>query len=238
MKVSIVLPTYNEKENIQQLIPLIFKIFDDNRIDGNLIMVDDNSSDGTLQIVAGLQKKYQISLIERSVKMGIGSAYIAGFKKALLGKPEVIFEMDADLSHNPKLIPGFLLEISQGYDMVIGSRRIEGGRIIGWNWTRKLISFGGNLAGKYIAGIDINDLTSGFRAYKKEVLERIDFNSIKARGYAFQLEILARCIKKQFRIKEIPIVFCDRKTGKSKLSNKDIIEFFLTCFKVRGLPFL
>ena len=232
-KVCIILPTYNEVENVKELIPRIFSIFKINKLDGKIIVVDDNSSDGTKDVIENFQKKYSIVLINRPKKMGIGSAYTDGFNRTLNDDSEIIFEMDADLSHNPNFIPNFVKEIYKGFDVVIGSRRIEGGSVIGWNWYRKFVSFGGNSIGKYIAGIDIDDLTSGFRAYKKKVIESLDLNKIESEGYAFQLEILAKCLKKGFKISSIPIEFYDRYSGKSKLSKLDFLNFFLIALKIR-----
>jgi len=234
MKISIVLPTYNERKNVKQLIPQIFQVFKENKVDGNIIVVDDNSPDGTADVVKKLQKRYHIILIERLKKMGLGTAYIAGFKKALENGSDVIFEMDADLSHNPREIPNFIKKINDGFDVVIGSRRIEGGKVIGWGWYRKLISWGGNFIGKHIAGInDVDDITSGYRAYKKDILKRIDLEEIESNGYAFQLEMLGKSFKIGSKINLTPIIFHDRYSGKSKLSKKDVINFFLIALKLR-----
>ena len=196
--------------------------------------MDDNSPDGTAEIVKKLQKKYPIILVERPEKMGIGSAYISGFKKALEIGSDIVFEMDSDLSHDPKEISNFVKKINDNFEVVIGSRRTEGGKIIGWRWYRRLISFLGNFIGKYMGGINyVDDLTSGYRAYKKEILKKIDFEKIKSNGYAFQLEILAKCIKADSKVDIIPITFHDRRTGKSKLTGKDIIDFFFIALKLR-----
>ena len=232
MKVSVVIPTYNERENIKLLIPKIFIALKRSKVNGNIIIVDDNSPDGTSEVVKKLQKRYRkIILIKRPKKLGIGSAYIEGFKVALNKNSEIIIEMDGDLSHNPIYIPKFIKSIKD-CDVVIGSRYKKGGKIVGWNWYRKLVSIGGNQIGRYIAKIDIEDITSGFRSYKKEVLKNV-INEIKSSGYAFQLEILARCIKKGFKVRTIPIIFYDRKKGKSKLSKKDILSFLLIALKIR-----
>jgi len=216
------------------LIPRIFQIFKENTIDGNVIVVDDNSPDGTAEVIKKLQEKYPIILIERPRKMGIGSSYISGFKKALENGSDIIFEMDSDLSHDPKNIPNFIKKINDGFEVVIGSRRTKGGKIIGWKWYRKLISFGGNFIGKHIVGINcVDDLTSGYRAYKKEILKRIDFKNIESSGYAFQLEMLVKSIRIGSKIDVIPIIFHDRYIGKSKLSRKDIINFFFIALKLR-----
>jgi len=233
-KVSVIVPTYNERENIKLLIPRIFQVFEKNNINGDVIIVDDNSPDGTAETVIELQKNYPLILIKRPKKMGIGSAYITGFEKALKNGSDVIFEMDADLSHDPGDIVDFFEKIEAGFDAVIGSRRIEGGKIIGWNWYRKLVSKGANFIGDRVAGINgIKDLTSGYRAYRKDALRSINLKKIKSNGYAFQLEILARLLKKGLKIGLVPIVFCDRYSGKSKLSRADIITFFLIALRIR-----
>ena len=233
-KVSVILPTYNERENIKLLIPRIFQVFEKNNISGNVIIVDDNSPDGTAEKAIELQKNYPLILIKRPKKMGIGSAYITGFEKALENDSDVIFEMDADLSHNPENIVGFLKKIEAGFDVVIGSRRIEGGKIIGWNWYRKLVSKSANFIGEWVAGINgIKDLTSGYRAYRKDALRSIDLKKIKSSGYAFQLEILSRLLKRNLKIGLVPIVFCDRYSGKSKLSKMDVMNFFLIALRIR-----
>ena len=232
LKVSIILPTYNEKENIKAIIPKIFEVFEKNRIDGDVIVVDDNSPDGTAEEVKKLQTIYSIDLIEREKKMGIGSAYITGFKRAMKNNSDIVFEMDADLSHNPEYIPEFIGQMDR-FDLVIGSRKIEGGKVIGWDFYRKSVSGGGNWIGRWVSGIDVSDLTSGYRAYKRDVIQSIDVDKIQSSGYAFQLEILARCLKKGFKVGATPIVFVDRGAGKSKLSKKELINFFLTATKIR-----
>jgi len=233
MKTTIVIPTYNERENIKKLIPRIFGAFERHNIRGSVIVVDDNSPDGTAQEIKKLQKIYSITLLERSKKTSLGSAYIEGFRKALTYDTDLIFEMDADLSHDPNDIPKFIEKIKEGYDVVVGSRLIDGGRIVGWSSWRRLISFGGNFIGKHIAGVDISDLTSGYRVYKSDVLKGINLEEIKSRGYDFQLEMLWRSIKGNFRVGVVPIIFSERKRGRSKLSRADIINFFLTSIKIR-----
>lgn len=233
MKTVVVLPTYNERENIQKLIPRIFNVFRDNGVEGNLIVVDDNSPDGTFEVVDELGKEYPITLIERESKLGIGSAYIAGFKKALEDEADLIFEMDADLSHDPNYIPEFIEKIGEGFEVVVGSRRIKGGKVVGWNWYRKMISWGGNIIGKYIAGVNVDDLTSGYRVYTREVLDRIYLDKVESDGYGFQLEMLARSAYEGFNIGVIPIVFNDRHSGTSKLSRIEVINFFIMALKIR-----
>lgn len=232
-KISIIIPTYNERENIKELIPRIFTMFDKYDINGNVIVVDDGSPDKTAQEVKKLQKSYQIKLIERRKKMGLGSAYVLGFKEALKDGADLIFEMDADLSHNPSEIPNFIKKLGKGCDVVVGSRLVGKGKVVGWPWWRKAVSFGGNFIGRSIAGINVSDLTSGYRVYKSKVLRRIDLNRVKSKSYDFQLEMLARAVKRGFIVGTIPIVFHDRAKGKSKLAKDDIVNFLLTAIKIR-----
>lgn len=233
MKVSIIIPTYNERENVKELIPNIFDVFKKSSIDGSVIVVDDNSPDGTAEEIRELQREYPIKLIQREKKMGLGSAYIAGFKEALKQRADLIFEMDADLSHSPDDIPKFISKIGNGFDVVIGSRLMDGGGVTGWNWWRKTISFGGNTIGKHIAGIDVSDLTSGYRAYKSRVLDSIELSKVDSKSYDFQLEMLARAKRKGFKTDTVPIMFRDRTKGKSKLSKFDMAKFLLTAIKIR-----
>lgn len=224
MKIAIIIPTYNERENIKELIHSIFSVFKANKIKGSVIVVDDNSPDGTWKVVNDLSKNFSIILIKRKRKMGLGSAYITGFKEALKHKYDIVFEMDGDLSHNPVCIPKFLEKLKTK-DVVIGCRYEMGGRIVGWGKVRKIISLGGNLVGRLLAGIEIPDVTSGYRAYKRKCLEIIDLSKIKSNGYAFQLEMLVKSKKHGFSLDTVPIIFNDRQKGKSKLSKRDIVEF-------------
>ena len=162
--------------NINILIPKIFKIFKENKINGDILIVDDNSPDGTANLAKKLSKKYPIKILEREKKLGIGSAYVLGFKKSLEDKKDIIFEMDSDLSHDPKYIPEFIEKINSGFDVVIGERK----KVVGWNWYRKLISWGGNFIGRNIAGVKIKDLTTGYRAYKRHVLDSINLDKINS----------------------------------------------------------
>jgi len=233
MKVTTVIPTYNERKNIRKLIPQIFDVFNAQRIRGEIIVVDDGSPDGTAMEIKRMQKKYPIVLIERDKKTSLGSAYLAGFKRALDDGADLILGMDADLSHDPTQIPEFIEKIKEGHDVVIGSRLMDGGEIVGWGPWRRMVSFGGNLVGRYVAGVYVSDLTSGYRAYKADVLKNVDLDKIASRGYDFQLEMLWRSVDGGYRVATIPIVFEDRKIGKSKLSKMDILRFFLTAMKIR-----
>jgi len=232
MKTIIVIPTYNESQNIEKLIKKIFELKIANL---EIIIVDDNSPDGTAQIVNNQQSAFghqQIHLIQRQGKLGLGSAYIAGFKKALELGADYIFEMDADFSHDPEDVPR-LLDACQHADLVIGSRKIKGGKIIGWGPIRKFMSNGAMLFSKIILGLKTQDVTAGFRCFKRQVLKAININNITSNGYAFQEELLYRTEKAGFVIKEIPVVFIDRQEGKSKLGRKDIVEFFWIILKLK-----
>lgn len=232
--ISIILPTYNEINNLERLVNTILVIFNKNEAAGNIIIVDDNSPDGTGQIAQKLSLTHpnQVFYISRSKKQGLGSAYILGFKKALKLGAKYIFEMDADLSHCPEDIPRFLEKI-KNYDLVLGSRYIKDGKIENWNFNRKLISRGGAIYAKTILDIPINDLTSGFKCFRREVLEKIDLDNIKSDGYAFQIELTYKALKEGFKIKEIPITFYERKAGISKFSKGIFLEAIFMVWKLR-----
>lgn len=234
MKTIIVIPTYNEKENIVNLINDIFIL---QIPDLEIIVVDDSSPDDTAIEVERIQKVYpQLHLIKRYRKLGIGSAYIAGFKKALSLGADLIMEMDADFSHNPQDISRLIEVCKDGFHLAIGSRRIKNGQIIGWNWWRKFASTGAMFFARLILRIKAKDVTAGFRCYRKEVLEKINLDDIKSNGYAFQEETLYLTQKNKFQIKEVPVIFNDRRLGKSKLSSKDIWEFFKTVLRLKFRP--
>lgn len=222
MTLSIIIPTYNERENIKILIPQIIEIFKQNGFSGEIIVVDDNSPNGTAKEVKILAERYgNIRLIQRDEKMGLGSAYETGFKKAT---GDVIFEMDGDLSHDPLLIPEFVKKIEDGNDLVIGSRYVKSGGINNWGPIRIFISKSANFMANWILKLDVNDATSGYRAYKREVLSEINAGS---EGYAFQVEMVYFARKKGFEMVEIPIIFDDRTMGKSKLGVREIIRFLV-----------
>ena len=229
MQIAVVIPTYNEKDNIHKLITDIFALQIPNL---EILVIDDNSPDKTADIVEKLQNIFPVHLIKRSSKLGLGSAYILGFQKVLSLGAEKIIQMDADFSHNPQDIPR-LLQASQNFDMVIGSRKIAGGKIIGWNLTRKFMSAGAMIFSRIFLNLKVKDVTSGFRLFDKKVLEKIPLNHIKSNGYAFQEEMLWRTQTNNFRITELPVTFIDRQKGQSKLSKKDIFEFFKVMIKLR-----
>ncbi len=231
MKTLVIIPTYNEKENIESIIESVLS--QSKTID--ILIVDDNSPDETAKIVRNkIKRNKRIHILERPGKMGLGTAYIAGFKFALERKYKLIFEMDADFSHNPEEIPNFLKEIN-GYDLVLGSRYIRGFNVVNWPLRRLVLSYGANLYTRVITRLKITDSTGGFKCFRREVLESIDLDKIHSNGYAFQIEMTYKAWKKGFRIKEIPIVFVDRVQGTSKMSKKIIYEAVFMVWKLRFL---
>lgn len=235
MQISIVIPTYNEKENLPELIDKIFNVFEKNNLDGNVIVVDDNSPDGTGHIADRLaEKDNKIQVIHRKGKLGIGTAHIAGFKHAIeVNHSDLIFSMDSDLSHDPKYLPNFIEMHENGCDVVVGSRYVEGGGVVNWGLYRKAVSKGANLLASSLLGVKVHDMTTGYRCYDKKVLEKLDLDSIRSNGYSFLEEILFYCNKENFSIGETPIIFVDRAHGKSKLSKKEMVTFFLTIVRLR-----
>ena len=229
-KILIIIPTYNEKENVPLIIPEIKKRLPD----ANILIVDDNSPDGTSQITKDLSKKIDgIFVLDRTKKEGLGKAYIAGFKWALQRDYDLIFEMDADFSHNPDYLPTFIEAIKDA-DLVIGSRYINGTvNVVNWSMKRLLLSYCGNIAARIIAGIKIMDCTGGFKCFRADTLRAIDLNKVASSGYSFQVEMNFYVQKKGLRIKEIPIIFKDRELGTSKMSSKIVNEAFALLWKLR-----
>jgi dolichol-phosphate mannosyltransferase len=222
-------PTYNEKENLPTLLNAINKVFVNEKIAGEVVIIDDNSPDGTGQLAEQLKEKYKfLKVIHRPSKLGLGSAYREGFRGA---ESKLLLTMDADLSHDPAYIPRFI-EKAEHADVVVGSRYIEGGGIVGWGLYRRLVSKFANFLARIAAGAGVSDMTSGYRAYRKEVFEKVTTEGIKSSGYAFQLEIIYEIRKKGFKIDEVPIIFTDRRKGKSKLGVRDIISFLTLAIKL------
>ncbi len=216
----IIFPTYNEKENIEKIVHAVLPL--DPRI--NVLVVDDNSPDGTGQIVDRLvESQEKVFVLHREKKEGLGRAYLAGFKWALERDFDLIFEMDADFSHGPQYIKDFLHEIKE-YDLVIGSRYISGVNVVNWPMMRLLLSYYANVYTRLVTGLPLKDATGGFKCFRREVLEAINLDNVKANGYSFQIEMSMRVWKKGFKIKEIPIVFVDRVEGHSKMSKKIVRE--------------
>lgn len=229
MKILIVMPTYNEKENIESIIRACFKEFPNMQ----MLIVDDASPDNTASIVKNLQKDFMnLNLMERKGKGGLASAYIDGFKWGLEMGFDVFLEMDADFSHNPKYLPQ-IFEKMEKYDVVIGSRNVKGGKCVGWGLDRILISKLGSLYSRIILGCNIKDLTGGFNCWSKNALLKINLDKIISRGYSFQIEMKYRAHKNKLKLLEIPIVFEDRKLGNSKMDKDIFFEALKNVFKIR-----
>lgn len=228
----VIIPTYNESENITHIIPEVLK--QDEIID--VLIVDDNSPDGTANLVKDLQKESgRIHLLEREGKLGLGSAYIRGFKYALAKGYDYIFEMDADFSHNPQDLTSFLVAIKQA-DLVIGSRYCKGINVVNWPFKRLLLSFFAAKYVKLITGMPIHDPTGGFKCFRRKVLEEIDLDKIMADGYSFQIEMNYKAWKNGCKIVEIPIVFVERRSGESKMSKAIVREAIFVVWKLRFFP--
>ena len=214
----VIIPTYNEKENIEKIIRAVFgleKCF-------HILIIDDGSPDGTAQIVKGLMAEEfadRLFIVERSGKQGLGTAYIAGFKWALEHEYDYIFEMDADFSHAPTDLPRLLAACKdEGYDMSIGSRYVTGVNVVNWPMGRVLMSYFASKYVRFVTGLDIHDTTAGFVCYSRKVLEAIDLDAIRFKGYAFQIEMKYTAKQLGFKIKEVPVIFVNRELGTSKMS--------------------
>ena len=228
-KILVVIPTYNESENIPRLIPQV--LAQDPGIE--VLVVDDGSPDGTGGIVRAMgEKDPRVHLLERASKMGLGTAYVAGFRFALDGNYDFVFEMDADFSHNPAEIPAFLGKTADA-DLVVGSRYTNGVRVLNWPMQRLLLSWTANVWTRFWTGLPLDDATGGFKCYRIEVLRGINLNAIRSNGYAFQIEMSYMAWRKGFRLREIPIVFLDRNAGQSKMSKRIVYEAFFMLWKLK-----
>ena len=228
----VIIPTYNEKENIEKIIRAVLAL----PVVFNILIVDDGSPDGTAAIVKTLQNEFagKLHILERSGKLGLGTAYIAGFKWALQKDYEYIFEMDADFSHDPEDLTRLYDACINGADLAVGSRYTKGGKVVNWPWDRIFISKGGALYTKMILWMPVNDPTAGFVCYSRKVLSTIPLDEVHFIGYAFQIEMKYRAWKLGFKISEVPITFRDRKEGVSKMSSGIVKEAMLGVWKMRG----
>ncbi len=233
MKALIVMPTYNERENITSIVEEILRYAP--QVD--ILIIDDNSPDGTGAIADALHERFpNVSALHRAGKLGLGTAYIAGFRYALEHDYELVFEMDADFSHDPRYLPDLLAEAEHA-DLVIGSRYVRGGGTPNWSPLRRFISGGGNIFARIMLGLPIKDATAGYRCYRSKVLAALDLGSITSQGYAFQVEMAYQTLKHGFTVHEVPIIFVDRRVGKSKMSRKIFIEGFVYVLRARfGRP--
>ena len=234
----IIIPTYNEIDNVENIVRAVLEQ-EKNTPDVQLsvLIVDDNSPDGTASVVKKLQEDptlgpERVHLLSRPGKMGLGTAYVEGFRYGLSHTFDYIFEMDADFSHDPDELPNFLREI-KSYDVVLGSRYITGANVANWPLRRLLLSYYANKYARIVTGLKVYDTTGGFKCFRREVLESIDLNSIHSNGYAFQIEMNFRAWRKKFRIKEIPIVFVDRRAGTSKMNKSIVREAVLLVWKLK-----
>lgn len=228
----VIIPTYNEKENVAKIIAAVMELPGDFHI----LIVDDNSPDGTAQIVEEIipNTAGRLNILKRAGKQGLGTAYIAGFKWALVNGYTYIFEMDADFSHNPKDLIRLHEACEQGADLAVGSRYVKGGKVKNWPANRIFISFSASIYTRMITWMPVMDCTAGFICYHRRVLEAIPLDEVKFVGYAFQIEMKYRAWKKGFKIKEVPITFVDRKEGASKMSKGIIREAVMGVWKMRG----
>ncbi len=228
----VIIPTYNEKENIENIIRAVFKLPELFHI----LIIEDGSPDGTAAIVKQLQKEFdgQLFMIERKGKLGLGTAYIAGFKWALAHNYDYIFEMDADFSHNPTDLPKLYRACSeQGADVAIGSRYVSGVNVVNWPIGRVLMSYFASKYVRFVLGMKISDTTAGFKCYRANVLKTIDLDKIKFKGYAFQVEMKFTAYKCGFKLVEVPIIFINRELGTSKMSGGIFSEAFLGVIQLK-----
>jgi len=217
----LVLPTYNEAGNIEPFVDAVL-----GKLPGSarILIVDDNSPDGTGEIADRLAERHEaVAVLHRPHKEGLGPAYIAGFKRALAERAGLVLEMDSDFSHDPAYLPR-LLEAGERADLAIGSRYVSGGGVGDWSAIRRAISRGGSAYARFVLGVKVHDLTGGFKCFRREVLEAIELDSVRSRGYAFQVEMTYRAIQRGFEVVEVPIVFRERRAGKSKMDHSIVAE--------------
>jgi dolichol-phosphate mannosyltransferase len=234
MKNLVITPTYNEIKNIEKLINLIIK----NTSNSDILVIDDNSPDGTSKKVKELQKKHKNLFLEnRPEKAGLGTAYIHGFKWAIKNNYDSVVQMDADLSHDPKEISNLLIELDTN-DLVIGSRYVQGISVVNWPIRRLILSYGANLYSRIITGMPIKDGTGGFKAWKTDLLRNINFKNIRSQGYSFQIEMNFKAWVLNAKITEFPIIFVDRTIGESKMSKTIMLEAIWVVWRLRLIKFL
>jgi dolichol-phosphate mannosyltransferase len=221
VRACVCLPTYDERENLE---PMLRALGDVLGPDDRVLVIDDNSPDGTGEIADRLASELGfVDVLHRPRKEGLGPAYLAGFRRALDAGAALILEMDCDFSHDPRDVPR-LIEAASDADLVLGSRYVDGGGVENWGLVRRAISFGGSLYARLLLGVGVRDLTGGFKCFRREVLEAIPLDSVRSRGYAFQIELTYRALRRGFRVREVPIRFVDRVVGGSKMSRAIVLE--------------
>ncbi|MCU1278431.1 MAG: Dolichyl-phosphate beta-D-mannosyltransferase [bacterium] len=226
----VIVPTYNERDNLPEIVAAVHQHLPD----ADLLVVDDNSPDGTGAVADEIAARdAQVHVLHRAGKQGLGTAYVAGFKWALARDYQLLFEMDCDFSHDPKYLPIMRERARAGADLVLGSRYVVGGGTVNWGPMRKLISRGGSFYARTILGIDVRDVTGGFKCFRRATLEALDLDTVSAQGYGFQIEMTYRTIKHGLRVEEVPIIFVDRRVGQSKMSKKIFLEAFTLVWKLR-----
>jgi dolichol-phosphate mannosyltransferase len=216
---TICLPTYNERANIEPMLRALAPL------GVQVLVIDDNSPDGTGELADGLAEELDfVSVLHRERKEGLGPAYVAGFHRALADGAELVLEMDCDFSHNPQDVPRLIAACEDGADLALGSRYVAGGGTENWGRGRRFVSTGGSWYARIVLGVNVRDLTGGFKCYRRRVLEHIDLDAIRSKGYAFQIETTYRAIRAGFTVVEVPIVFADRTAGTSKMSRAIVLE--------------
>jgi dolichol-phosphate mannosyltransferase len=226
----VIIPTYNERDNVEAITRAVLKA--EPRVD--VLIVDDNSPDGTGQLADTLAKQEpRVHVLHREKKQGLGRAYLHAFTWGLEKGYRYLMEMDADFSHDPRYLPRMLEEALAGTDLVLGSRYVQGGGTVNWGLARQFVSRGGSLYARSILGVAVRDLTGGFKCFHRRVLESINLNEVHSTGYAFQIELTFRALQKGFSVKEVPIVFEDRRVGQSKMSRRIFLEALVVVWKLR-----
>jgi dolichol-phosphate mannosyltransferase len=226
----VIIPTYNERDNVAAIAPQVLAAAPDVHI----LFVDDNSPDGTGAVLDDMAAaEPRVHVLHRAGKLGLGTAYLEGFRWGLARGYAYLFEMDADFSHDPRYLPVMLERARAGVDMVIGSRYVAGGGTVNWGILRQIISRGGGLYARTVLGVPIRDLTAGFICYRRQVLETLDLDGIRSSGYGFQIEMKYRVLQAGFRVEEVPIVFEDRRVGQSKMSRKIFVEALTMVWRLR-----
>jgi len=229
-RVLVIIPTYNERDNLPILIDAVFSVMDKVHV----LVIDDASPDGTGQVADAMARRDpRVCVLHRAAKLGLGTAYVEGFKLALERGFEVVVEMDADMSHDPRYLPALIGAVRDGADVAVGSRNIPGGGVQGWGLGRQLLSKGGSLYSRVILGVDTRDLTTGFKAFSRRALETIGVDEIRSNGYSFQIETTYRALCWGLHVVEVPIIFVDRRVGQSKMSRRVFVEAVGMVWKLR-----